>query len=80
MKVQLIISPGEALMVASALDFLRKSMTLNAKSLLWSFEEGDHLMLSTKDLLSLGYVSAALNEACESESNRPHFAGCCRTF
>lgn len=80
MKVQLIISPGEALMIASALDFLRKSMTLNAKSLQWSFEDGDRLKLSTKELMSLSYVSAALNEACESESNRPRFAGCCRTY
>lgn len=80
MKVQLIISPGEALMIASTLDFVRKSMTLSDRSLQWSFENSERMKLSTKDILSLGYVSAALNEACESESNRPHFAGCCNVF
>lgn len=80
MKVQLIVSPGEALMIASTLDHVRKMMTLNESSLQWSLEDDEHLRLSSKELMSLGYVSAALNEACANESNRPRFAGYCKTF
>lgn len=80
MKVSLILSPSEALQVAAALDFVRRSMTLSESSLTWIFRNGGNFDCNTKDIMSLGYVSASLNEACAEESNRVHFAGNCNVF
>lgn len=77
MTIQLILSPSEALHIAAALDFVRGQMTLDEKSAAWRFRDGGRFDCQTKDLLSLGYVSARIAEACENESNRVHYAGCC---
>lgn len=77
MKVQLIISPAEAVLCAAALDFVRRSLTLSATGASWIFRDGGKFDCDTKGLMSLGYVSASLNEAVAEESDRVRFAGYC---
>ena len=77
MSVNLIISPSEALLVAAALDFVRRSMTLSDSGMIWNFRDGGKFMCDTKDVMSLGYASESLREAVAEESDRVHFAGYC---
>ncbi len=77
MTIQLILSPSEALHIAAALDFVRGQMTLDETAAAWRFRDGGRFSCETKDVLSFGYVSARIAEACEAESNRVHFAGYC---
>ena len=80
MKVTLIVSPEDASLMASALDFVRRSMTLGDDCLKWIFRDGGKFDCSTKDVFSLGYVSESLRQALIQDSDRVRFAGCCKIF
>lgn len=80
MSVQLIISPSEALLVAAALDFVRRSMTLSESGMNWNFRDGGKFACDTKGIMSLGYTSESLREAVADEADQVRFAGYCKIF
>lgn len=80
MSINLIISPSEALLVASALDFVRRSMTLSDSGASWNFRDGGKFDCDTKGIMSLGYASESLREAVSEEANQVRFAGYCKIY
>lgn len=78
MSINLIISPSEALLIASALDFVRRSMTLSESGMNWNFRDGGKFACDTQGIMSLGYTSESLRDAVSEEANRVRFAGYCK--
>lgn len=80
MKVNLSISPDEAVALRSALDFVQRNSTLNPVSMTMQFREGKKIAFSVSQWLGLGYVIAKIEEAFQEQSNRVHFAGFLNSF
>ena len=80
MKVELFLTQSEAAAIASALDFVRCSMSLDADGRMWIYRHGGQFTCEVEDVLQMEYVADSIRDAVAEEANRVQFAGYCRTF
>ena len=80
MKLSINLSAVEATALMAAIRFVEGNCSLNPDTCRWQFRNGGHFDCDTSQLVALGYVAEAINEAREEDANRVHFAGCCRVF
>lgn len=80
MKVTVNLSADEAAALMAAIRFVENNCSLNPDTRRWQFRNGGHFDCDSSQLVALGYVAEAINEAREEDANRVSFAGCCRVF
>lgn len=80
MKLSINLSVDETTALMAAIRFVERNCSLNPDTCRWQFRNGGHFDCDTSQLVALGYVAEAINEAREEDANRVRFAGCCRVF
>ena len=80
MQVTINLSPSEAVLAASALDFVRRNLTLSADGPEYRLIGGHHFRVSIDEYFSLDYVADQLQGAADDYAERVRFAGNCRIF
>ena len=73
MKVELILQPDEAAAAVAALGFVRQNLTLNPDNCQWRFIGGGRYQCDTRQLMAIGYVAAALDQARDEWANSHPF-------
>lgn len=76
----IIFDEHEATVVASALQFVCRNLTMFSEGYAYRFVAGERFEISLEKKLSILYFIDELLAAIKENSEKIHFAGCCRVF